>query len=102
QTVFAAAKEDNRPILTGLYLRFEGTAMTLAAADGYRLAVRTALIETSFKNTRTVVIPARAMAEVARLIDDDQEVGITLPGDRDLVLFYTKDMMLSSQVLEGK
>lgn len=102
QTVFAVAKEESRPILTGLYLHFDRDVMTLAAADGYRLAVRTAKVETPFEKARALVIPARAMAEVAKLIDDDQEVGITLPGERDLVLFYTKDMMLTSQVLEGK
>ncbi len=45
QTVFATAKEDNRPILTGLYTHFEDNSMTLASADGYRLAVRTAKID---------------------------------------------------------
>ena len=57
QTVFAAAKEDNRPILTGLYTHFEDNVMTMAAADGYRLAVRTAKLETNFSEPRTLVDP---------------------------------------------
>src|SRR5512134_1043285 len=48
QTVFATAKEDNRPILTGLYVQFADDVMTMAAADGFRLAVRTARIEQHF------------------------------------------------------
>ena len=39
QTAFAAAKEQNRPILTGVYVQLENQVMTMAAADGYRLAV---------------------------------------------------------------
>src|SRR5690606_10371958 len=83
QTVFAAAKEDNRPILTGVYTEFDGDVVTMAAADGYRLAVRTARLENhSFDKPLDMVIPVRSLAEVARIIDDDdEEVGITLPGE---------------------
>jgi DNA polymerase-3 subunit beta len=103
QTAFAAAKEDTRPILTGLLTRFEDDVMTLAAADGYRLAVRTAKLDQRFPKMRELVIPARSLLEVARIIGDDEEpVGITLPGKRDLVMFYIKNTIVSSQVLEGK
>ncbi len=103
QTVFAAAKEDNRPILTGIYTRFEDNVMTLAAADGYRLAIRTAKLEEAFAKPVTVVIPARTMGELARIIgDEDKEVGITLPGERDLALFYYESTTISTQLLEGK
>jgi len=103
QTVFAAAKEDNRPILTGVYTEFNGNMMTMAAADGYRLAVRTTEIEQRFDKKLSLVIPARALAEVARIIsDEDEEVSITLPGERDLVLFHMKNTDVSSQLLEGK
>jgi DNA polymerase-3 subunit beta len=103
QTVFASAKEDNRPILTGLYTHFEGNIMTVAAADGYRLAVRTAKIDQTFEKPRTLVIPAKSMGELARIIgDEDKEVGITLPGERDLALFYYESTVISTQLLEGK
>lgn len=103
QTVFAAAKEDNRPILTGIYTRFEDNVMTLAAADGYRLAVRTSKIEQTFSKPQVLVIPAKTMAELARIItEEDKEVGITLPGKRDLALFYYESTVISTQLLEGK
>jgi DNA polymerase-3 subunit beta len=103
QTAFASAKEDTRPILTGLYTQFDGDMLTMAAADGYRLSVRTAKIDQHFGKMRDIVIPARSMLEVARIIGDDEDpVGITLPGKRDLVMFYIKNTVVSSQVLEGK
>lgn len=103
QTAFAAAKEDNRPILTGVYTQFDGNVMTMAAADGYRLAVRTAEIEQHFAKPVDMVIPARALGEVARVIgDDDDVVTITLPGERDMVLFHLKHTDIASQLLEGR
>ncbi len=103
QTVFAAATDDNRPVLTGLYTRIDGDKLTMAAADGYRLAVRTTQLEQSVKKPIEMVIPAKAMAEVARIISDqDDEVLLTLPGERDLVIFHMHNVTLSSQLLEGK
>ena len=103
QTVFATAKEDNRPILTGVFTQFEGSIMTMAAADGYRLAVRTSEIEQHFPEPFSMVVPGRALAEVARIIsEDDDKVGITLPGERDMVLFHLNNVLVSSQLLEGK
>lgn len=103
QTVFASAKEDVRPILTGLYVQFDGDTMTMAAADGFRLAVRTARVEQQFSKPREMVIPSRTLAEVARIIvDDDREVAITLPGDRDMVQFAIENTVITSQVLEGR
>lgn len=103
QTVFAAAKEDNRPILTGLYIHFDKNVMTMAAADGYRLAVRTAQIEHKFSKPREFVVPARTMAEVARVIvDEDRDVALTLPGERDMVMFHIESTVITSQLLEGK
>ncbi len=102
QTAFAAAREQNRPILTGVYLQLEGKVMTLAAADGYRLAVRTADIEEDFSERQDMVIPARTMSEIARIIEDDHEVGISLPAQRNSVTVFLPNILISSQLLDGR
>lgn len=102
QTAFAAAREQNRPILTGVYLQLDGNTMTMAAADGYRLAVRTAEISESFDERRDMVIPARTMNEIARIVEDDQEVGLALPNQRNSVTFFAPNVLVSSQLLDGR
>ncbi len=102
QTAFAAAREQNRPILTGVYLLLEGNSITMAAADGYRLAVRTAEISESFGERQDMVIPARTMSEIARIIEDDQEVGIALPKERNSVTVFAPNILISSQLLDGR
>ncbi len=103
QTVFAAAKDEARPILTGVYIHFEGDVLTMASADGYRLAVRTTKIDSNFAEPFSMVVPARNLAEVGRIIsDEDDEVGITLPGGRNTVMFHLRNVDISSQLLEGK
>ena len=102
QTVFAAAKEINRPILTGVYVQLEGQELTMAAADGYRLAVRTCAIEQDFEERQTMVVPAKTMMAVASIIGDESEVGISLPDQRNSISFLTPNVLVSSQLLEGR
>ena len=102
QTVFAAAKEQNRPILTGVYMSLHESEMTLAAADGYRLAVRKAAIDETFDAKQEHVVPAASMAEIARIIEEDQEVGIALPAQREAVTVSMPNILVTSQVLSGR
>jgi DNA polymerase III subunit beta len=70
QTVFAAATDDSRPVLTGVHFHFNDGALRLAAADGFRLSVHTLPVDTQLD--RAVIVPARALGELGRLL---QEVG---------------------------
>jgi DNA polymerase III subunit beta len=103
QTAFAAAKDDARPILTGVYTEIKQERLTMAAADGYRLAMRTGALDEAFRDEVSIVIPAKTLMDVAGIIEDDDEpVSISLPGERDIVTFHLKDVEVSSQLLEGR
>lgn len=66
--VDAAAREDNRPVLTGVLMRSEGkTAVTFAGADGYRLHAVT-MEDTPFELDQ-VLIPAKSLAVVLAQLD---------------------------------
>jgi DNA polymerase-3 subunit beta len=103
QTAFAAATDDNRPILTGVNTQVEGDTLTMAAADGYRLAVRYGKLAMPYEENVGMVIPAKALQEVARAIEeDDIEIGISLPSQRDIVTFHLPNIDISSQLLDGR
>ena len=102
QVVFAAATEESRPVLTGVDTRFEDGLLTLAAADGFRLAVHKMPLLTPVKDKAEVIIPARTMAELNRLITDGEEtVEITVNPNKSQVLFRLKDLELVSQLIQG-
>lgn len=99
---FAAAKDDNRPVLTGILTRFEGDTITMASADGYRLAVRTAQLQNPVGGVQDIIIPARTLTEVARIIDDQDEiVSISLPQGRNQVMFHLSSVEVVSSLIEG-
>lgn len=102
RVVFAAAREDSRPVLTGVHADFKGETLTLAAADGFRLSVDTAALKGEVTEQVAVIIPSRALDEVSRLIADAKDaVTITVNKERGQVLFAVGDVRLSSQLIQG-
>jgi DNA polymerase-3 subunit beta len=102
QVVFSASTDEARPILTGVKMEVDGSQITLAAADGFRLSVRSARLPSPDSQPVSAVIPARALHELARVIgDSDEVVGMVIPSGRGQVVFRTKDIELVSQLIEG-
>ncbi|MFN2298273.1 MAG: DNA polymerase III subunit beta, partial [Anaerolineales bacterium] len=102
QTTIAAAVDDTRPVLTGVLVRLEGDRLTLAAADGFRLSMRDAKLSAAVRDPVSVIIPARALSELARLVgDQDETVWMVLPSGRGQAVFRLKEAELSSSLIDG-
>jgi DNA polymerase-3 subunit beta len=102
QVVFAAATDESRPILTGVLARFQGEQLTLAAADGFRLSVRTAHLPDPVSEPVTVIVPARALAELSRISgEQEQPIEVTITPARNQALFHMANVDLVSQLIEG-
>ena len=102
QVVFAAATEESRPVLTGVSAEFDGDLLTLAAADGFRLAVYKLPVTVPVSQKTEVIIPARTLAELNRLIAEQEEaVEITVNPNKSQALFRLKNIELVSQLIQG-
>ena len=102
KVAFAAATEESRPVLTGVNAQFDDNSLTLAAADGFRLAVFKLPLATPVKEATEVIIPARTLAELSRLMADQEEaVEITLNPNKSQALFRLKNIELVSQLVQG-
>src|SRR5829696_259220 len=102
ETAFAAASDEARPILTGVLAKFEGDQLTLAAADNYRIAVKTITVLDPVEET-SVVIPARALHELSRVLSDtDEPVSIVLAHSRNQLLFHIDGVDLVTRLIDGQ
>jgi len=102
QVVFAAATDDARPTLTGVFTHFEGRELTMAATDSFRLSVRRAELPREMERPRSLIIPARSLAELARIMGDDSEyVDIVMPEKRKQIIFELETARLVSQLVDG-
>jgi DNA polymerase-3 subunit beta len=102
QVAFAASQDEARPVLTGVLVVGEGTNLRMAAADGFRLSIRNAELTAEIKEPFSVIIPARALTELARITGDGKEmVTMAFPKGRGQVVFRLRDVELTSQLIEG-
>jgi DNA polymerase-3 subunit beta len=109
QVAFAAATEESRPVLAGVLASFDGAAgtFTLAAADGFRLSVRSAALPNNAAGKLDVIIPARTLLEVARILAsietaNEGQVEITVTPNKSQVLFHMNDVDVVSRLIEGQ
>lgn len=102
QVVFAAATDDSRPVLAGTYVEFRKQELTLAAADGFRLSVRTLSLEQSAAAECSILIPAKALAELARVVGDSEEtVQLLVTPNRSQVLARSGRLEFLSRLIDG-
>lgn len=102
QVQFAAASDDTRPVLTGIHTLAEGNVLTLAAADGFRLAVHHLSLDQDVAEKVEVIIPARALREIERLLgEDDEPVEMAINAARSQVLFRLKTVEVVATLIQG-
>lgn len=104
QVVIAAATDDTRPVLTGVLLKADPDSgrLTLAAADGFRLSVRTGELDAPLDGPIQVIVPARALHELHRVAnDEDDRITVAIPPNQNQIMFQLKDIDIVSQLLEG-
>ena len=102
QVAFAAAKEEARPVLTGVSLRSKEGKLYIAATDGFRLSLRTVEPETPVPDGWDVILPARTFKELDRIVaKTDAAVHMAVLQERRQMAFRTGPVDVLSQLIEG-
>lgn len=107
---YAQSTDENRYILNGVYFNFADEKLTLVATDGRRLGLTGLDLEVSEENAGSLILPAKTVAELERLMgkgekvniafNDRQaafEIGLDEAGDSGLV----DHLYLVSKIVEG-
>ena len=100
QVVRAASSDDARPVLTGVLLARHEKGLRLVATDSYRLAIRDLAGAEVFQADETVLVPSKALQELARALTSNQDVGVSI-SDREIT-FSVGDIQLNSRLIEGQ
>ncbi|MDP9359534.1 MAG: DNA polymerase III subunit beta [Chloroflexota bacterium] len=102
QVEFAAATDESRPVLAGVLARFEGSTLVLAAADGFRLAVREGELASPVPERLDIILPGRALRELARIIGDQTEpVRLAITASKSQLLVRVGETEFLSRLIEG-
>ena len=102
QVQFAAATDDTRPVLTGIHTLAEDNILTLAAADGFRLAVHKLPLDQDVPEKVEVIIPARALREIERQIGEQEEpIEMAINAAHSQVLFRMQSVEVVATLIQG-
>jgi DNA polymerase-3 subunit beta len=95
----SASRDESRPVLTGVLMRFEPGKLVMAATDSYRLSVK----ETPLTGTvpeLEAIVPARALAELARIAQAGEQIELGVHENQ--VVFSTGDAWLTTRRIDGQ
>jgi DNA polymerase-3 subunit beta len=102
RVAFAAATEESRPVLTGVEIKLKDNRFTMAAADGFRLAVHHGNLIGSVDPEANIIVPARTLTELNRLLGDQGDpIEIYMTPAKGQVLFRVPNVEVVSQLLQG-
>ena len=95
----SASRDESRPVLTGILVRFEAGKLVMAATDSYRLSVKETPLEGESPELEAI-IPARALGELGRIAQsgDTIELGV----HENQVVFAADDVWLTSRRIDGQ
>lgn len=101
EVAFAAAVDESRPVFTGVLVQVSNEHITFAAADAFRLAVRVAPLPGDTETRSDILIPARTLTELGRILPAEGPVQMIVTPNRAQVLFHTEQIDLVSRLIEG-
>lgn len=100
QVVPAASHDEARPILTGVLMAAEEGGLRLVATDSYRLALRDLPGSKVLGEGQQVLVPARSLAELGRLLPGVEEVTLRLGEDH--ATFEVGSTRVTTRLIEGE
>jgi DNA polymerase III subunit beta len=95
----SASRDESRPVLTGVLMRFEPGNLVMAATDSYRLSVKETPLEGTAPELEAIV-PARALAELTRIAQAGERIELGVHENQ--VVFGTGDAWLTTRRIDGQ
>ena len=95
----SASRDESRPVLTGILVRFETGRLVMAATDSYRLSVKETELEGDVPELEAI-IPARALGELTRIAQGGETIELGVHENQ--VVFATDDVWLTTRRIDGQ
>ena len=105
---FATAKDDIKPVLSGILIEISQENINFVATDGLRLSKQTLELSSKVEQELQLLVPAKALEELAKIIseftseEDDEFVEIYHLEDKNQVIFKYSDIELVSRLIDGQ
>jgi DNA polymerase III subunit beta len=98
----SASRDESRPVLTGVLVRFEEGKLVMAATDSYRLSVKETPLEGGPGQELEAIVPARALAELARIAQGAASEELEIGVQENQVVFGIDGVWLTARRIDGQ
>lgn len=103
QVAFAAASDDSRPVLAGVLVQVRNNVLSLAAADGFRLAVRDIALREPTSDV-SILVPSKTLKELAHILPDEdgEPVRVSVNQNGSSAMFAWGPTEIKTRLIEGQ
>ena len=98
----SASRDEARPVLTGVLVRFEGGKVIMAATDSYRLSVKETELQQGPAQELEAIVPARALTELARIGQASEAATIDVGVQENQIVFGVDGVWLTARRIDGQ
>jgi DNA polymerase-3 subunit beta len=98
----SASRDESRPVLTGILVRFEGDKLVMAATDSYRLSVKETALSSGPGRELEAIVPARALQELARVGQPAEGDTIEVGVQENQIVFGVDGVWLTARRIDGQ
>jgi DNA polymerase III subunit beta len=98
----SASRDESRPVLTGVLVRFEGSKLVMAATDSYRLSVKETGLSEAPGQELEAIVPARALAELARIAQPGEPGTLQIGVQENQIVFGVEGVWLTARRIDGQ
>ncbi len=98
----AASRDETRPVLTGILIKFTKDKIKMVATDSYRLSVRETASDSSLKDKKEVIVPRASLEELARICGQTGAENVVVGVMDGQIIFTVDSVVLTSRLIEGQ
>ena len=98
----SSSRDESRPVLTGILVRFEDSKLVMAATDSYRLSVKETALDKGSGQELEAIVPARALAELSRVAQGGEPGAISIGVQENQIVFGVDDVWLTARRIDGQ
>lgn len=99
RTSFAVSREDNRYVLTGVFMHIHNGKATFVGTDGKRLARTELPVQVDAQLEGKYIIPLKAVEEIVKSLEDEGEANLYLMEDK--IAVEANDCTIITKLLSG-
>jgi DNA polymerase-3 subunit beta len=98
----SASRDESRPVLTGVLVRFEGDRLVMAATDSYRLSVKETTLTRAPGREVEAIVPVRALGELQRICQASESETLEIAVQDNQVVFGVDGVWLTARRIDGQ